>query len=328
MMEGKLAQGLTTRPATLNDIDMLYDLSHRYDVSQYGADEYTREDLRSSFSEPEVDLQHDSSLVCDLQGHLVGFLYLRAYRDVQFMVVIRVHPDFPDPSVRDYLLARAEARARVRMARAEPGVRVTIYTWAPTSDPAAVACFVRAGLQEVRRHWHMEIAMQAEPVPPVWPARIEVRPFVPERDGYAVYRAMEAAFTDHWGHVPHTFEQWQHWSVGRPDFDPTLWWVAWEDGEVVGGSLCICEGHLGWVNTLGVVRSWRQRGLGMALLQCSFGEFYRRGLRRAGLSVDSQNLTGAVRLYYRAGMHVARETITYEKELRAGVEVSTRTLAV
>jgi ribosomal protein S18 acetylase RimI-like enzyme len=66
----------------------------------------------------------------------------------------------------------------------------------------------------------------------------------------------------------------------------------------------------------------------MALLQHSFGEFYRRGLRRAGLGVDSQNLTGAVRLYYRAGMHVARETITYEKELRAGVEMSTQTLVV
>jgi ribosomal protein S18 acetylase RimI-like enzyme len=143
-----------------------------------------------------------------------------------------------------------------------------------------------------------------------------------------VYHAIEAAFTDHWGHVSHTFEQWQHWSTQRSDFDPALWFIAWQGAQVAGGSLCICEDCWGWVSTLGVLRAWRHRGLGMALLQHSFGEFYRRGLRRAGLGVDSQNLTGAVRLYYRAGMHVARETITYEKELRAGVEMSTQTLVV
>jgi mycothiol synthase len=327
-MEGMPVQGLTMRPATMNDIDILYGLSHDYDVSQYGADEYTREDLQNIFSEPQVSLEHDTCLVFDLQGRLVGSLFLNAHKNAKFLVLTRVHPDFPDPHLGDYLLGRAEERARVRMAEAEPGVRVTIDTWAPTSDLATMACYGRAGLREARRHWRMEIELDAAPAPPIWPAHIEVHPFVPERDGYAVYHAIEAAFTDHWGHVPHSFEQWQHWSVQRPDFDPTLWFIAREGAEVAGGSLCLCENHWGWVNTLGVVRPWRQRGLGMALLQYSFGEFYRRGLRRAGLSVDSQNLTGAVRLYYRAGMHVARETITYEKELRAGVEVSTQTLTV
>ena len=66
----------------------------------------------------------------------------------------------------------------------------------------------------------------------------------------------------------------------------------------------------------------------MALLLHSFGEFYRRGRHTVGLGVDSQNLTGATRLYERAGMHVARIYIAYEKELRAGVELSTQTITV
>ncbi|HEV2582694.1 MAG TPA: GNAT family N-acetyltransferase, partial [Ktedonobacteraceae bacterium] len=82
----------------------------------------------------------------------------------------------------------------------------------------------------------------------------------------------------------------------------------------------------GWVNTLAVLRPWRKQGLGMALLLHSFREFYQRGKRKVGLGVDSQNLTGATRLYQRAGMHVAREHITYEKELRAGIELSTQIL--
>jgi hypothetical protein len=47
-----------------------------------------------------------------------------------------------------------------------------------------------------------------------------------------------------------------------------------------------------------------------------------------GDKVDSQNLTGATRLYERAGMHVARIHITYEKELRAGIELSTQAAPV
>jgi hypothetical protein len=39
-----------------------------------------------------------------------------------------------------------------------------------------------------------------------------------------------------------------------------------------------------------------------------------------GLSVDAANLTGATRLYERAGMHVSQEYVSYEKELRSGRE--------
>jgi hypothetical protein len=65
----------------------------------------------------------------------------------------------------------------------------------------------------------------------------------------------------------------------------------------------------------------------MALLLHSFNEFYRRGSRKAGLGVDASSLTGATRLYERAGMHVARQYDSYQKELRPGREPSTETLS-
>ena len=78
---------------------------------------------------------------------------------------------------------------------------------------------------------------------------------------------------------------------------------------------------------LSVRRPWRRKGLGMALLYHSFGEFYRRGTRKVGLDVDSQNLTGATRLYERVGMRVNRQYDSYEKELRPGIELSTQSLS-
>ncbi len=50
----------------------------------------------------------------------------------------------------------------------------------------------------------------------------------------------------------------------------------------------------------------------------------RSGLRRAGLGVDSGSLTGATRLYARAGMSVSREIALYELELRPGEELGTQ----
>jgi ribosomal protein S18 acetylase RimI-like enzyme len=78
---------------------------------------------------------------------------------------------------------------------------------------------------------------------------------------------------------------------------------------------------------LGVRRPWRKRGLGLALLNHAFGEFYLRGKRKAGLGVDAENLTGALKLYEKAGMHVHKQFDMFEKELRPGLEISTQTLS-
>jgi len=67
---------------------------------------------------------------------------------------------------------------------------------------------------------------------------------------------------------------------------------------------------------------WRNRGLGLALLRHAFGEFYRRGVREVGLSVDAESTTGAPRLYGRAAMRVAESYTLYQKELRPGRDVS------
>ena len=96
-------------------------------------------------------------------------------------------------------------------------------------------------------------------------------------------------------------------------------------------SLSLCDPKLGtdretgMVDVLGVRRPWRQKGLGLALLHNTFGEFLRRGYKRVGLGVDTQNLSGATRLYKKAGMEVDREFVVYEKELRAGKELSKQT---
>ena len=122
------------------------------------------------------------------------------------------------------------------------------------------------------------------------------------------------------------YEQWSE-RFTRADFDPSLWFLAMDGEQIAGVVLCAHHPDAGWVNTVGVRRPWRKRGLAMALLLHAFGEMYRRGERKISLGVDAQSLTGATRLYERAGMHPALEAAVYQKELRPGEDLSVQELA-
>jgi ribosomal protein S18 acetylase RimI-like enzyme len=101
------------------------------------------------------------------------------------------------------------------------------------------------------------------------------------------------------------------------------------DGDCVAG-FALGRWHLpldrsrGVIASLAVRAAWRRRGLGLAFLQNALREFHRRGCASVELLVDGDSLTGALRPYERAGMRVSRTQIAYEKELRAGIDITTR----
>jgi ribosomal protein S18 acetylase RimI-like enzyme len=180
----------------------------------------------------------------------------------------------------------------------------------------------------------MEIQFDSPPETPPAPQGIIIRPYNPETELEAVVHTMTDSFRDHFGFVERPFEDemtnFRHHFLGDPIYDPSLWFVAMDGDEMVGISLCRRDGYetpdLGFVNELGVRREWRKRGIANALLKTSFAAFYRLGKTGAALGVDASSLTGALRLYEKAGMHVARQFDNFEKELRAGEEISRRTL--
>jgi len=148
-----------------------------------------------------------------------------------------------------------------------------------------------------------------------------VRAFVPGEDEWPVFEAVEDAFRDMWGRPRGTFERF----VGMTEtesFDPSLWFLALDGDEVAGVTLCKALAGEGWVDVVGVRRPWRKRGLGLALLRHALAEYSRRGVCKVGLSVDAEGVTGALRLYRRAGMRVRESFIVHLKELRPGVDLT------
>ena len=165
--------------------------------------------------------------------------------------------------------------------------------------------------------------MQEPPPVPQWPAGIAVRTFVEGQDERLVFEADEEIFQDHWGYIPTDFDEWVRSGTKNATFDPALWFLVMAGEELAGFSLCLLnvgeDINMGFVDDLGVRRPWRKNGLGLALLHHSFGAFYHRGIRHVELSVDAESLTGATRLYERAGMQRAKKYgVRYEKELRKG----------
>ncbi len=220
-----------------------------------------------------------------------------------------VHPELRGRGLGTALVELTESRARELGASA---VRSDAFA----TDEAAVAFLESNGYRPVRRYYEMRIELGDEPPPePEWPEGLSVSPFR-EGDGPAFHAALSESFQDEWGHRALAYEEWQRARLEAEDFDPDVWAVVRDGDEVAAVVRCdVFRYGGGWVGAIGVRKPWRRHGLGLALLHHTFRVFHARGERNVGLGVDSENPTGATRLYERAGMHVATESVTFEKTL-------------
>ncbi len=326
-MTSRLPSGYTPRPATLADLDAVARLIELHEIAEFGAPEWTRDDIAKDWQFPGFSLETDSLVVSAADGTLAAYASVFDTQHIHIYGEMCLHPAHDPETLRAYVVQWIERRAREIEPLAEPGVRVSLIILSVNSENAAAGQTLRdQGFARIRTFWRMRIDMTTPPPAPEWPEGITVRTRARETDDYATYEVDEEAFSDHFGHLPTPFEEWQR-LVALDGDDPTLWFLAGENDQVGGIALCSVRGETGWVDTLAVRRAFRRRGLGLALLRHAFGEFYRRSIRSVVLGVDASNLTGATRLYERAGMHVSRRFDRYEKELRAGHERGTLSLA-
>jgi mycothiol synthase len=320
------SQDLSVRPLTPDDLKDLTQLLITYDIALYGKSEQTEESVRANWQTASFHPETDSWGVFTESNISIAAAGVEQEAYIHFYPFAYVHPDYQGRGIGTYLLHIMEQWIHERLPLAPEHARVISAVGANSKNMAVHHLFEREGYQTVRRFWRMRIEMSEPPPQPQWATGITVRPYIRENDEMPTFEMVEEAFRDHWGHLPNTFEQWASEYLNRPSFDPALWFLACDDSRLVGGALCRYKQETGWVGKLAVLRPWRHKGVGHALLLHAFNEFYRRGTHDVELVVDAQNLTGAVRLYERVGMHMARENIAYEKEMRAGVEMSTQTI--
>ncbi len=182
--------------------------------------------------------------------------------------------------------------------------------------------FEREGMQAVR--WDEELVRSLVEIPdPEVPDGIQIIAW-DEDLSEEVRVVANTAFADHWGTTPRSPEGWEdriRSHASRLD----LSWIAMAGGQVVGYTLSshypsdeAVTGRLeGWVSHLGVLSDWRKKGIASSLINHSLESFRNAGFSHAMIGVDSDNPSGASRLYRGLGFEMLHRMVTHELEVGA-----------
>lgn len=300
-MKLELPGKVAARPPEPGDLDSVIEVVAASELAATGVADVTLDDVRSDWQRPSFDLANDAVVVTD-GGRVVAYAEVFAGR-----AWVHVHPEARGRGIGAALLRWTETRAR-ELGSEKLGQTVS------DDEPAAAALLVSNGYA-VRWHtWVFQKALDEELSEPTLPAGVTLRTFEPGPDDRATFELIDTAFSDWPDRDPSMgFEDYAASYLRRDDFDPGLTFLLEYAGELVGVAMCLVYDGEGWIQQLAVKRSHRGRGLGGALLQVSFREFYRRGLRTAGLSTESR--TGARGVYEHVGMRVIRSYTRYSKDL-------------
>ncbi|MBS2536806.1 GNAT family N-acetyltransferase [Catenulispora sp. NF23] len=223
----------------------------------------------------------------------------------------RVHPEHVGRGVGTLLLDDLEHRSH--------GFGKPVFNvMQPAADDAATGLLIGRGYEIICHVLRMQMSLDRyQPPSAVLPAGVTLGPF---RAGHDEARLFDA-FRD--ANPGHPAEEGEWWHDMRDDpampHDPTLWFTARRGTEIVGyslGSRHELDGRtVGYVAEIGVRPPDRGQGIAFAALTATIGAFHRAGLPAATLNVDADNLTGALRLYRKAGMHAVPQSSEWSKRL-------------
>ena len=266
----------------------------------------SEDEVRDRLASPHTTMDADTVVIAD-GDDVVGFGHIWPAGPSELRCFARTRPDRRGRGIGAALQERLVARAEELAGAAPDGVALMTTSW---PDDAATPPLLEGFGYAAVRHFQRMVVDLAD-----WPARpspaprgVTVRHYRPA-DDRAVFAAFVEAFADHWGEQHVDEDAW--WTERRDGrsagFDPGLWLVAEEEGEVAGFLTARTREDdagrtYGYVGDLGVRPRWRGRGLGECLLTRSIGGFGELGLPYAALDVDTENTTGAVRLYEKIGM--------------------------
>lgn len=296
-----LPEGYTARPATWDDGEAILEVILAADIEDVGEPDFTLGDLHADWNEPGFDLATNTQVVLDRDDTVVAYADASSGDGGAYAYAGNYTlPAHRPGGVDHWAVAWSAARAR-EIAREVGSDEMRTHA-APGEH--RLEQLEREGFEIVRHFLRMELDLTTwEPPREGGPEGLSIAAPTLD-DGPAVHAILEEAFADHWGHDPEPYASFATRHLERDDVDLDLWRLVRLDGEVVGALVARADGDgKVFVARLGVGRAARGRGVAARMLTDAFTTYRERGMARATLSVDSESLTGATRLYERVGMH-------------------------
>lgn len=318
------------RPLSAEDLPSLVHLENASDAADGERFPTTLDDLAAQLLSPMISLEAMSAVIDDGSGRLVGWCGLEprigGLTWDRIHIHGSVHPDHRGRGHGRALLRWAEARSSTIFAAAgtaRPGIPDVLTVHANESAVGRAKLQERCGFDLVRWYSDMFRSLAGPLDPAPLPAGYGFVAWARDRDD-AFHDADLDAFRDHWGSAPWTAEAWRHEYADDEGFRPDLTVGVDHDGELVGYVMVAAYGgieddegrRVAWLARLGVRREHRGRGIGAAAITRVLGLARDAGFATAGLDVDTENVSGALRLYERLGFSPVKRLALRAKTIR------------
>jgi mycothiol synthase len=283
-------------------------------------DDITRNYRHLENCDPQADM-----LFAEVNGRVIAYGRIfwedllegiRLYHPFGFL-----HPEWRHKGIGPAMWEAAECRVR-EIAAGHPKETPKYIQVEPfDTEKDMIALLESHGYQPVRYETHM-VRDLSEPFPEApMPPGLEVRP-VKKEHVRPIFDASNEAFRDHWGTRDESEEEYQS-LLENPDFHPELWKVAWDGDQIVSVIHNFIDEKenkeyqrkRGYTEGICTRRPWRKLGLARSLLVQSMQMFKEMGMTETALGVDSQNISGAFRLYEGVGYRKVKQQTVYRKPM-------------
>jgi mycothiol synthase len=201
----------------------------------------------------------------------------------------------------------------------------TVQTLVDSSELDYVGALEGLGFRQVRVFSMMEMDLADVSQNIVENKQVAIRPLQKERDeDMKLWTSLwNETFKEHFNFRPHTIEE------VHPFLSSDLYYnklkeifFAELDGETVGyigagiDEKYNLEKNVQRLDifTIGVLKRYRRRGVGAALMLHALETFRAKGMTKATLGVDDYNPTKAIRLYEKVGFKVKKKDLIFERE--------------
>jgi len=262
-------------------------------------------------------------LLMEEDGTLVGYSACRWWEETNANFVhkhwVFVLPEWRGRGIEQELLLQSENRMRV-VAEKHPHNATNLFQGIASDSQLWLSRALQDGSYEPVRYFYDMVCENLENLPEAeLPPGIETRPAKPEHY-HQIWLALIESFREHWGEPVDEESNYDRF-IQNPLLNPGMWQVAWDGDQVVGTVLNFVDAKenekynykRGYTEDISVRKPWRERGIAKGLLVKSMRMFRDMGFDHTALGVDTENATGALKLYQGVGYKTLRKFTVYRK---------------
>lgn len=323
-------QEYETRELRRSDLPEILGLLHI--VNEVDDNDYYQalEDLEREYEDPRFNPKTDGRVIRNVLGKLVASARIfgnpePTHENIAYLEC-EIAPDAREQGLEQECIEWMQERATdcladIAHAADADELPRAIRVGFPDASPY-LPYYQARGYAHVRSSYNMQRNLD-EPIPenPL-PAGLTLHEYAREMDE-AVRLACNEAFQDHWGHQDASPEAWKTGVAEVSDLNRALSLVVMDGDQVA--AFCINYENTtdnemrgirrGWIGILGTRRPWRKRGIASALLAESMRRFRDARFDSVGIGVDTENLSGALKVYKDIGFKEYMTRVVMEKKV-------------